>query len=85
MRSFEGDVLDPGGELQFGFDSEIGGTLVTNSAITITQSGSAAGDVDSSTPSAANTVTAGQAIEVISDGLSTTNVDATITLVIRGT
>ncbi len=68
-----------------GLTAEIGGTLVTNSAITITQSGSAAGDVDSSTPSAANTVTAGQAIEVISDGLSTTNVDATITLVIRGT
>jgi hypothetical protein len=50
---------------------EIGGTAITNGGITITQSGSAAGDVDSSTPTAANTVTAGQAIELITDGAST--------------
>ena len=68
-----------------GLTAEIGGVLVTSSGITIAFSGSAAGDVDSSTPSALNVVTAGQAIEIISDGLSDTNTDATITLVIRGT
>lgn len=40
----------------------IGGTGITNGVVTITQSGSAAGDVDVATPTAANTVTAGQAI-----------------------
>jgi len=64
---------------------EIGGTAVTNGGITITQAGSAAGDVDSSTPTANNTVTAGQAIELITDGASTTASKATITLVIQRT
>lgn len=40
----------------------IGATPVTNGVVTITQSGSAAGDVDSATPTAARAVTAGQAI-----------------------
>tara|TARA_R110002051_G_scaffold18015_3_gene51987 strand:- start:3280 stop:3783 length:504 start_codon:yes stop_codon:yes gene_type:complete len=61
---------------------EIAGTLVTSGTVTITQSGSAAGDLDSSTPSGANTVTAGQVIEVISNGASTNTVDATITFVL---
>lgn len=65
-----------------GFTFEIAGTAVTDGAITITQSGSAAGDVDSSTPSAANTLSAGQAIEIISDGASTGAVSATFTFVI---
>jgi len=38
---------------------EIGGVAVTDGAITIAHSGSAAGTVDSSEPSAKNTVTAG--------------------------
>lgn len=42
----------------------IGGVDVTDGAITVAYSGSAAGDVDSATPSAANTVTAGQAIKL---------------------
>ena len=46
----------------------ISGTPITDGAITITQSGSAAGDVDSATPSAANTVTAGQAISLAVTG-----------------
>jgi len=50
---------------------EIGGTPVTGSSITIAQSGSAAGDVDTAAPSAANTVTQGGAIEIITDGGST--------------
>lgn len=52
---------------------KIGGTNVTNGSITIAYSGSAAGDVDSCTPTAANTVSAGQAIEVASDGATTTS------------
>lgn len=40
----------------------IGVTAVTNGVVTITQAGSAAGDVDVASPSAANTVTAGQAV-----------------------
>lgn len=61
---------------------EIGGTLVTGSGITVAQSGSAAGDVDSASPSAANTVTAGQAIEIITDGGSTDACRATVSIVI---
>jgi hypothetical protein len=40
----------------------IGATGVTGGVVTIATSGSAAGDIDSATPSAANTVTAGQAV-----------------------
>ena len=60
--------------------AEIGGTLVTDSSITIAFSGSVPGTVDSSTPSAANTVTAGGAVEVITDGGSTVASKATVTL-----
>lgn len=41
----------------------IGATPVTDGVVTIATAGSAAGDVDSATPSAANTVTAGQAVK----------------------
>lgn len=61
---------------------EIAGTPITSGDITIAYSGSAAGDVDSSTPSAANTITAGQAIEIITSGASTNTVNATITFII---
>jgi len=64
--------------------AEIGGTAVTGSAIVVAFTGSAAGDVDSATPSAANTVTAGQAIEIITDGGSTTAVAADISIRIKG-
>lgn len=60
--------------------AEIGGTLVTDSTVTIDQGTSAAGIVDSATPSAANTVTAGQAIEIITDGASANTVTADVTL-----
>jgi hypothetical protein len=40
----------------------IGATPVTNGAVTIATAASAAGDVDSATPTAARTVTAGQAV-----------------------
>ena len=64
---------------------EIGGTAVTGGAITIANSGSAAGTVDSATPTALNTVTAGQAIEIITDGGSTDASRATFTLVMQRT
>jgi hypothetical protein len=62
---------------------EIGGTAVTNGAITVTQAGSAAGDVDSSTPSAANRVEEAGSIEIISDGASATACEMIVTFVIR--
>ena len=55
-----------------------GGTEITDSAITIAYDGSAAGDVDSSTPSALNVVAVGDVIEMITDGASTNDVDVTV-------
>lgn len=51
--------------------ASIDGVAVTNGVITITQSGSAAGDVDSCTPTAANTITAGTALKVAATGATT--------------
>lgn len=62
---------------------KIGGTAVTGGTITITQSGSAAGDVDTCEPTAANTVVEGDAIEVETDGASTNTVKAGICIVVR--
>jgi|TARA_R110000803_G_scaffold38016_2_gene82051 hypothetical protein len=61
---------------------EIAGTLVTAGTVTIATASSAAGDLDTSTPSGNNTVTAGQVIEVISNGASTNTVDVSITFVL---
>lgn len=61
---------------------EIGGVAVTGGGITVAYSGSAAGDVDSATPTANNKVSAGQAIELITNGGSSTACEAVITLVI---
>jgi len=61
---------------------ELAGVAVTGAGITIAYSGSAAGDVDYSTPTALNTVTAGQAIEIITNGASTNTVIATFTVLI---
>ena len=57
-----------------GITFEINGTLITGSAITLTQAGSAAGDIDISTPTGHNTLAVGDALEVITDGLSTNTV-----------
>lgn len=46
----------------------IGATPITGGVVTIATAGSAAGDVDSATPSAANVVTAGQAINFVVTG-----------------
>lgn len=58
----------------------IGGTNITNGLITITQSGSAPGDVDSSTPSANYAVTAGTAIKFAVGGTNTAAANAVLTL-----
>ena len=50
--------------------------------ITITQSGSAAGDVDSLTPSSNNAVTAGQVIEIETDGGNGSATICTLTILI---
>jgi len=62
---------------------KIGGTAVTDGVITIATASSAAGDVDSCTPTAANNVTAGQAIEIETDGASTNTVAVMVTLIIE--
>ena len=61
---------------------ELGGTAITGGGITIATAASAAGDVDSATPTALNTVTAGQAIECITDGGSTDACETLVTFVI---
>lgn len=50
---------------------KIGGTAITGGALTIAESGSAAGDVDSGTPTDANIVAAGDTLSVETDGGST--------------
>ena len=62
---------------------EIGGVAVTGGAITVTQSGSAAGDVDTAEPTALNTVSEGGSIEMITDGASATACECVVTFVIR--
>jgi hypothetical protein len=58
----------------------LGGTNVTNGVITITASGSAAGDVDSATPSGSNTFTPTDAIRIASNGGGDAAAAAVITL-----
>lgn len=55
---------------------KIGAVEITDGAITIANSGSAAGDVDNATPSAANTVAVGNNINLTTDGASTGTVAA---------
>ena len=59
---------------------KIAGTAITGGAITVAFSGSAAGHVDSSTPTAANTIAAGQAIEIETDGASSNTVEVVLTI-----
>lgn len=62
---------------------KINGTAVTGVSVTVANSGSAAGDMDSGTPTGANYVNAGDVIEFVSDGASTTTCPVTFTAVIR--
>lgn len=57
------------------------GTATSMGTITITQSGSAAGDVDSLLPVANNIFTAGQTVRIDTDGASDTAAELYITLV----
>lgn len=60
--------------------AKIGGTAVTGGLITVAQSGSASGDVDTATPTALNTFAKDQPIEVETDGASTDTAAVVITL-----
>jgi hypothetical protein len=51
---------------------KINGAAITNGVITITQAGSAAGDVDTATPTAANVVAAGDVLAVTVGGSNAT-------------
>ena len=66
-----------------GISFEIGGTAVTGGGITVTQSGSAAGDIDTATPTAANEVAEDGSIEMITDGASSNTIKLVVTFVIR--
>ena len=63
--------------------AKIGGTAVTGGVITVANSSSAAGDVDSCFPTALNSVTAGQAIEIETNGASTNTVNVDLTIIIK--
>jgi hypothetical protein len=56
--------------------SEINNTAITGGSWTITQSGSAAGDIDTAEPTAARDVVEDDRIEFISDGTSSTTCPA---------
>ena len=66
-----------------GISFEIGGTAVTGGGITVAHSGSAAGDVDTAEPTAANDVQEDGTIEMKTDGGSTGTKKLNITFVIR--
>ena len=54
---------------------EINGTAVTGVSVIVTASGSAAGDVDTGTPTGANYVNEGDTVEWISAGESSSTCD----------
>lgn len=64
--------------------AKIAGTAITSGVVTITQSGSAIGDLDSATPSALNSATAGQFVEILVGGTNTA-VAAHASVTISGT
>lgn len=63
--------------------AKIGATPVTDGVVTITEAGSAAGDVDVATPSAAKTVAAGDVISLTMGGTNTADVRADVTIYIE--
>ena len=66
-----------------GLSFEIGGVAVTGGGITVAHSGSAAGTVDSSVPTALNRVEEDGTIEILTDGASTGAKKCLVTFVIR--
>ena len=63
--------------------ASIAGVGVTNGTITITQAGSAAGDVDFATPTALNTLTAGQALKLAFTGGTTATLGHLVVVIER--
>jgi hypothetical protein len=63
--------------------SAVNGTAVTGGGFTVAYSGSAAGDVDTAEPTAANNVEEGDYITITSDGGSSTTQPLDITVIIR--
>lgn len=64
---------------------KINGVAMTGGVLTIAFSGSAAGDIDTVSPTATNVFTAGQYLQVTSDGASTNAIDATLMFTITRT
>ena len=62
---------------------EIGGTAITGGGITVAYSGSTVGDVDTAEPTAANEVSEGGTIEMITSGAPTNTSILYVTFVIR--
>lgn len=60
-----------------------GATALTNGAITVAYSGSAAGDVDYCSPTAGNNFTAGQALKLTTGGQSTNTVIGVFTIEVK--
>lgn len=63
--------------------SKINGTLITGGGWTVSQSGSAAGDVDEADPTALNDVAVGDKLQVLTDGASSTTAPLTVTFLIK--
>ena len=79
ITALQGAIGTANGAITF----EIGGVAITGGAITVTQSGSAAGDVDTAEPTAANDVAEDGSIEMITDGSSSNTIKLVVTFVIR--
>ena len=63
--------------------AKVGTTNITNGAITIAHSGSAAGDIDTCEPTGANSVVEGDYIAIATNGASTGTHSAHFTIVVR--
>jgi len=79
ITALQGAIGTANGAITF----EIGGTAITGGGITVAYSGSAAGDVDTAEPSAANEVSEDGTIEMITDGGSSTACECVVTFIIR--
>ena len=66
-----------------GITAKINGTAITGGTITVAYSGSAAGDVDSCEPTAANTCSEDDYIGIATDGASTNTHSLHYTIIIR--
>ena len=79
ITALQGAITSVNGGISF----EIGGTAITGGGITVAYSGSAAGDVDTAVPTAANDVLEDGTIEMITNGASSGAKKLNVTFVIR--